>query len=167
MIDPGLARSVRVTMRAAVLCVVLALAATGCGGEETPAPGGSGAGDPAAAPEGRLAGPLEFKVTGGEALRRDRMTVRPDGSASVETREGHRTATLSEQELATVARELEEAELSEIPEDSLTKPPIPDALAYSFVYGGREVSTDSGSMPERLEPLIGTFLKLVERYGAA
>ena len=43
---------------------------------------------------------------------------------------------------------------------------MPDALGFSFVYEGREVSTDSGSLPEDLEPLVGTFIGLVDRYGS-
>jgi hypothetical protein len=109
---------------------------------------------------------VKFFVTGGEAFREDRITVQPDGAAHVQTRAGTRTARLTREELDAVVTQIEDAGLPEIPEDSLTKPPMPDALAFSVVYGGREVSTDSGSMPEELEPLVGTFVRLIDRYGA-
>jgi hypothetical protein len=147
------------TMRAAVTCVVLALAAAGCGGDETAAPAGG------STPDGRLAAPLGLEVTGGEEGRRDRMTIRPDGTASIETRKGRTSAELSEEELSTVSEQFAGAKLADLPEDSLTKPPIPDALAYSFSYEGREVSTDAGSLPERVKPLLGTLLGLLERHG--
>ena len=86
MIDPRLARSVRMTMRAVLVTVVLALAAAGCGGDEQSAPASGGA-----APSGeRLTGPLKFLVTGGDAFRKDRITVQPDGTADVETLAGRR-----------------------------------------------------------------------------
>jgi hypothetical protein len=147
------------SMRALVLTAVLALALGACGGEEetTGTPSGGGGG---------LSGPLQFLVTGGDAFREDRLTLQPDGAVRVQTRQGSRSATLTPGELSEVESQLEAAELAEIPEDSTTEPPMPDALGYGLVYDGREVNTDAGSMPERLRPLVGTFMKLVERYGA-
>ena len=146
-----------ICMRALVLTFVLAVAVGACGGEDetTGAPAG-----------GALAGPLEFLVTGGEAFREDRLTLQPDGEVRVRTRQGTRSGRLSEDELRDVEAQLESAEIGEIPEDSTTDPPLPDALGYGFVYQGREVNTDAGSMPDRLAPLVGTFMKLVDRYGA-
>lgn len=155
-------RSVCPRMRA-WLVILLCLGLAACGGEEekgAPAASGGGGGG-----EAGLAAPLTFKLTGGDAFRSDRITVRPDGTAQVTTRKGENPAKLTREELATVSDQLDDAELAKIPEDSLTDPPLPDALAYSFVYEGREVSTDSGSLPDRLKPLIGTFIKLVDRYG--
>ena len=161
MIAPRALRSVPMTMRAVLLTVVLALALAACGSEgEGSAPtGGGGSGE-------RLAGPVKFLVTGGEAFREDRITVQPDGAARVQTRAGMRSARLTPDELDAVVAQIQDADLPQIPEDSLTKPPMPDALAFSVVYEGREISTDSGSMPEDLEPLVGTFSRLIDRYGA-
>ena len=157
-------RSVPMTMRAVLLTAVLALALAACGSEgEGSAP--TGGGNSSTSGE-RLDGPVKFLVTGGEAFREDRITVQPDGAAHVQTRAGIRTARLTREELDAVVTQIEDAGLPEIPEDSLTKPPMPDALAFSVVYGGRQVSTDSGSMPEELEPLVGTFVRLIDRYGA-
>jgi hypothetical protein len=145
------------TMRVwlATLCVV-ALTAAGCG-EEAAAPSG---GD-----DGKLSAPLTFKLSGGDALRQDQLTLRPDGSAQVTTLAGDVPAKVTPKELSTVSDQLADADLPDIPEDSTTDPAMPDALAYSVEYRGRKVVTDSGSLPEKLEPLIGSLLKLVDRYG--
>ncbi len=144
-------------MRALVLTFVLAVALGACGSEQetTGAPAG-----------GALDGPVRFLVTGGDAFREDRMTLQPDGEVRVQTRQGTRSGRLTEDELREVRAQLESAQLEEIPEDSTTEPPMPDALGYGIVYRGREVNTDAGSMPDRLAPLVGTFLKLVDRLGA-
>jgi len=162
VIAPRATRSVPMTMRAVLLMVVLALALAACGSDEGSAPNGGGSSTSGQ----RLEGPVKFLVTGGDAFRRDRITVQPDGAAQVETRAGTRAARLTREELDAVVAQLQDADLPAIPEDSLTKPPMPDALAFSVVYRGREVSTDSGSMPEDLEPLVGTFIGLTDRYGA-
>ena len=157
-------RSVPMTMRAVLLTVVLALALAACGSEEQgSAPNGGGG---SSSSRERLDGPVKFLVTGGEAFREDRITVQPDGAAQVQTRAGSRAARLTPQELDAVVAQVRDADLPEIPEDSLTEPPMPDALAFSVVYGGREISTDSGSMPQDLEPLVGTFVRLIDRHGA-
>ncbi len=159
-----MARTLRTTMRVwPAILVCLALVFAGCGGEDessgAPSGGGGGGGQ-------GLEAPITFKLTGGDAFRKDRMTVQPDGSAQVTTRKGDKPAQLTDEELSELSSSFEKADLPEIPENSTTEPPIPDALSYSFVYEDREVITDSGSLPEDLKPLIGTFVKLVDRYGA-
>ena len=150
-------RKVRGQMRALVLTVGLAVALGACGGGEEPASAPAG---------GKLEGPLQFLVTGGEAFREDRMTVQPDGAVRVRTRQGERSARLSQGELDELVARLQTAGFEEIPQDSTTEPPIPDALGYGVVYEGREVNTDDGSMPQELEPLIASLMRLVDRYGA-
>ena len=156
-----LARNVPMTMRALLVTACLALAAAGCGGgdEKTTSSGGGGGGGGG----DELAGPLTFSMTGGDAFRQDRITVRPDGSAQVKTLKGDVPVELTDKELSAVNDQIDR--LADVPENSTTDPPIPDGLSYVFEYEGREVSTDSGSLPEGLEPLIGTFIKLVDRYG--
>ena len=156
-----MARTLGTTMRVWLSILCLALVA-GCGGGDEKTSSGPAASSGA---EG-LEAPITFKLTGGDAFREDRMTVQPDGSAQVTTRQGEKPAQLTDEELSQVSSHLEEANLPKIPEESTTEPPIPDALSYSFVYEGREVVTDSGSLPEELKPLIGTFAQLVDRYGA-
>jgi hypothetical protein len=157
VMDVRPARSVRVTMRlAAVLCGLAVLASAGCGGDD-----GNEAGGRAPA---RLSEPITFEVIGGDAFRDDEITVRADGSAHVKTRAGERTAELERGELADLAQAVARADLATA-ESAVTDPPQPDALSYRFTYRGRQVTTDSGAMPERLEPLIGTFIGLIDDYG--
>jgi hypothetical protein len=138
-------------LRAALLLCALALLA-GCGDDE------------ASRPPAALAEPITFEVIGGDAFRDDELTVDPDGSARVETRAGETTAELTPDELATVAAHAEHLRDAET---ALTEPPQPDALSYRFTYRDRQVETDSGALPEDLEPLIGTFIDLIDRYGPA
>jgi hypothetical protein len=149
------ARSVRMRMRLALLlCALAPLGAAGCGGDD------DGGGGEAA----RLSDPITFEVIGGDAFRDDEITVRADGSARVKTRAGERTAELEPGELEDLARGLAQADLATA-ESAVTDPPQPDALGYRFTYRGRQVTTDSGALPQRLEPLIGTFVALIDDYG--
>jgi hypothetical protein len=124
---------------------------------------GCGAGEPAAPPA--LAGAIEYEVIGGDAFRDDKITVRPDGSASVETRAGTRTAKLTAAERAALAQGVSDASLTSR-EDALTEPPVPDMVSYRFTYRGHQVTTDTGELADELRPLIRTFDGLIERYGA-
>ena len=162
MIDPRRARSVPMTMRAAILLTGLALlGGAGCGGDEAGAgSGGDGGGGSESA---RLSEAITFEIIGGDAFRDDEMTVQADGQAQVETRWGERTAKLTPGELSALAGDVGALDKAE---SALTEPPQPDALSYRFTYGGKQVETDSGAMPQALEPLIGRFIRLVDRYGA-
>jgi hypothetical protein len=140
-------------LRLAALLAGLALLA-GCGGDDE-APAGSSA---------TLAEPITFEVIGGDAFRDDELTVEPDGSVTIQTRAGDRTADLSEAELAEVAAHAEHLGDAE---SALTEPPQPDALSYRFTYRGEQVETDSGALPDDLAPMVGTFIALIDRYGPA
>jgi hypothetical protein len=103
-------------------------------------------------------------VIGGDAFRDDKITVQPDGTASVQTRSGSRSATLTAAELASISDGVSAAGLTRL-EDAVTEPPIPDGVSYRFTYRGHQVTADTGKVPEELRPLIGTFDDLIERYG--
>ncbi len=164
MIDPRRPRSVPMTMRAAILLTGLALlGGAGCGGDEAGVRLGLGLGGDGGSEPARLSEAITFELIGGDAFRDDEMTVQADGRAQVETRSGERSAKLTPDELSALA---EEADVLAKAESALTEPPRPDALSYRFTYGGKQVETDSGAMPEALEPLIGRFIRLVDRYGA-
>jgi hypothetical protein len=155
VMDVRPARSVRVTMRLALLLLCgLGLLASGCSGDGGDDGGGSA----------RLSEPITFEVIGGDAFRDDEITVEADGSARVKTRAGERSAELERGELADLAQEVAQADLATAA-SAVTDPPQPDALSYRFTYRGRQVTTDSGALPERLEPLIGTFIGLIDDYG--
>ncbi|WP_028064224.1 protealysin inhibitor emfourin [Solirubrobacter soli] len=122
-------------------------------------------GDDARTEPAALSEPITYEVIGGDAFRDDTVTVQPDGTASVETRAGTRSATLTAAERATLAGGIADASLSDL-EDAVADPPVPDALSYRFTYRGHQVTTDSTELPDELRGLIGTFDDLIDRYGA-
>jgi hypothetical protein len=134
------------------LLALLALVATACGSD-----------DPA--PAATLSQPIKYEVIGGDAFRDDKVTIGPDGTASVQTRSGTRSATLTPAELAALARDVSDARLTDL-DDAVATPPVPDALSYRFTYRGHQVTTDSTKLPDELRGLVGTFNDLIERYGA-
>ena len=155
-------RVVFAKMRTAVLIAgLMTLALAGCGGdEESPAdPGGSGG--------AQLSGPLTFTRGGGIAGRTDKLVVQPDGSASLTTRSGgERAVKLEAAELQRLADDVGSADLAGLPEDSTAGRTQPDAFGYRIVYDGATVTTESGSIPDRMGPLVATLSEIVERLGA-
>jgi hypothetical protein len=156
-------RVVFAKMRTAVLIAgLMTLALAGCGGDdESPAdPGGSGGG-------GQLSGPLTFTRGGGIAGRTDKLVVQPDGSGSLTTRSGgERAVKLEAAELQSLADDAESADLPGLPEDSTAGRPQPDAFGYRVAYDGATVTTESGSIPDRMGPLVARLSKIVDRFGA-
>jgi hypothetical protein len=146
-------------MRIGVVIVVLALLA-GCGGDEAEAPGGGG--DDGAA---RLEGALTYTRGGGIAGRTDKLVVEPDGTATLTTRQGgERRFQLTEKELSGVASELRRANLDELPERSVSDPPVPDAFGHRIAYGGVTVTADDPAMPEQLSALVARLGGLVQAH---
>jgi hypothetical protein len=146
-------------MRAGLLILGLAVLA-GCGDEERPQGGGDSHKEAATLPA-----PLTFQVSGGLRLRLDKITIQPDGSAQVKTVRGEKPVKLSDAELAKVADALAGAKLEDVPENSTSPRPIPDAFGYRFVYKGRQIDTDQESNPDALKPLTAALTGLVDRYG--
>jgi hypothetical protein len=149
-------------MRTAVLIAgLMTLAIAGCGGDdESPA-------DPGEPGGAQLAGPLTFTRGGGIAGRTDKLVVQPDGTGSLTTRSGgERAVKLDAAQLETLAGDLESADLTGLPEDSTAGRTQPDAFGYRVAYEGATVTTESGSIPDRMGPLVATLSKLVDRFGA-
>jgi hypothetical protein len=141
-----------------LLAGLLALLLVGCG-NDTGSEGG-GAGD-----RPSLKGPITYERGGGIAGRRDRLTVQPDGSASLTTNTGTRAITLSSAELRALADELEQTDLTALPAKSTSPTPIADAFEYRVVYEGKTVDTDQEAMPDELSPLVAELGGLVDRHG--
>jgi hypothetical protein len=158
-------RVVFAKMRSAVLIAgLMTLAIAGCGGDdESPAASGG----PGSSGGAQLAGPLTFTRGGGIAGRADKLVVQPDGSVSLTTRSGgERAVKLEPAELQTIADNADSADLAGLPEDSTAGRTPPDAFGYRVVYDGATVTTESGSVPDRMGPLVATLSKIVDRLGA-
>ena len=134
-------------MRIAILAGLVVLLA-GCGAEE----------------QASLSGPLTYERGGGLAGRRDRLVVRPDGSATLTVRDKAKTVKLTGKELDALASDLEAADLGSVRSDSTSERPIPDAFGYRVSYAGDTVTTDSAAMPKKLRGLVARLGGLVDRY---
>jgi hypothetical protein len=134
-------------MRMAILAGLVVLLA-GCGADE----------------KASLSGPLTYERGGGLAGRRDRLVVRPDGSATLTVRESSKAVKLTAKELDALASDLEAADLGSLPSESASERPVPDAFGYRVSYGGDTVTTDSAAMPEELRALMARLGGLVDEY---
>jgi len=134
-------------MRMAILAGLVVLLA-GCGAGE----------------HSSLSGPLTYERGGGLAGRRDRLVVRPDGSATLTVRDKAKTVKLTGKELDALASDLEAADLGSVRSDSTSERPIPDAFGYRVSYAGDTVTTDSAAMPKKLRGLVSRLGGLVDRY---
>ena len=124
-------------MRMAILAGLVVLLA-GCGADE----------------QASLSGPLTYERGGGLAGRRDRLVVKPDGSATLTVREKSKAVKLTGEELDTLASDLEAADLGSVPGESTSERPVPDAFGYRVSYAGDTVTTDSAAMPKKLRALM-------------
>ena len=134
-------------MRIAILAGLVVLLA-GCGADEAAS----------------LSGPVTYERGGGLTGRRDRLVVKPDGSATLTIRERTKTVKLTGKDLDALAADLEAADLASVPSESTSERPIPDAFGYRVSYGGDTVTTDSAAMPKKLRALMVRLGGLVDRY---
>lgn len=141
-------------MRMAILAGLAVVLLAGCGSDD----GGGGGG------KASLSGPLTYERGGGLAGRRDRLVVKPDGSATLTVRDKSRTVKLTSKELDSLASDLEATDLGSLPSESTSERPVPDAFGYRVSYGGDTVTTDSASMPKQLRALVARLGGLVDRY---
>jgi hypothetical protein len=137
-------------MRWVILAGLMLVVLAGCGDD-----------DKAAA---TLSGPVTYERGGGLKVRRDRLVVQPDGSATLTVQDTPKSVTLTDKELTALADELDRADLGSLPADSTTKPPVPDAFGYRIAYGGDSVTTDDPGMPDQLRKLAAQLGQLVDRY---
>jgi hypothetical protein len=137
-------------LRIGVLLAVALLVTTACGG----------AGEDEDA--GGRTGELSYVRSGGLAGAHDRLTIQPDGSAELVVR-GHDAEefSLSDDELDALVGTLDGARLGDLPEDSTSEPPAPDAFLYEISYGPEQVRTDDPSAPSELRPLLTELDRIV------
>lgn len=138
-------------MRTGVVLVVALLAATACGGAAGTAAG--------------LRDELRYVRSGGIAGAHDQLVIAPDGRGSLTVRGNtEQTFNLSDQELDSVAAALERANLEDVPSDSTSAQPAPDAFSYSLSYQGKEIRTDDPSIPSDLKPLVSELDRIVAKH---
>jgi hypothetical protein len=140
-------------MRRAILAGLAVVLLAGCGSDD---------GAPAKA---SLSGPVTYERGGGIAGRRDRLVVQPDGSGTLTVQDKSKPVKLTDDELGTLAADLESTDLGSLPKDSTSQPPVADALGYRVSYGGDTVTTDQAGMPKALRGLVARLGALVDRYG--
>ncbi len=100
-------------MRMTILAgLALVLLAAGCGSDDEAAAARAAASRP------QLSGPVTYERGGGLKGRRDRLVVQPDGSATLTVRDKTKSMTLTDKELATLADDLDQADLGSLPADS-------------------------------------------------
>ena len=145
-------------MRMALLAGLAVVLLAGCGSD------GGGSGSDSGGGKASLSGPVTYERGGGLAGRRDRLVVRPDGSATLTVREKSTTVKLTGKELDSLASDLEAADLGSVPSESTSERPVPDAFGYRVSYGGDTVTTDSAAMPKKLRGLMARLGGLVDRY---
>jgi hypothetical protein len=132
------------------IVVLVALAATGCGGGEAAA---------------EMNDSIHYVRSGGFAGEHDELTIEPDGTAMLTVRGGSQEEfQLNDDELGDLTGALDESGLEDVPSDSTSEQPAPDAFVYSITYGDKEVRTDDVSVPDELRRLIATLDEIVESH---
>jgi hypothetical protein len=139
--------------RTLILAGLAVLLLAGCGSDD------GGGGDQAG-----LSGPVTYERGGGLKGRRDRLVVRPDGSATLTVQDKPKSVTLTDKELDTLAGDLDQADIGSLPADSTSETPVPDTFGYRVSYDGDQVTTDDMGMPEQLRGLMARLGGLVDRY---
>jgi hypothetical protein len=135
--------------RRAVLVGILALLVlAACGGESSAA---------------MLSGTLQYAKAGGIAGVVNHLTIQPDGSAKVSTRDGKRSFALSASERRRVKTAVAKADLRRI--NVRRGAPVSDAFGYSIRYRGRQLDFDSSAMPAKVADLVSALDDLVTRHG--
>jgi hypothetical protein len=72
---------------------------------------------------------------------------------------------VSRAEREAIARELQAARFSTLPEDVSPGPPWPDNIGYGVVYRGHRVSGEAGRIPDRLQPLLDRLGDVARAHG--
>jgi hypothetical protein len=135
-------------MRAAILMLILL---SGCGGS---------------AQERGLEGEVRFARGGGIAGLQQELVIAPDGSARVTSR--GRTVQrfrVARAERDAIARDLQAARFSSLPEDASPGPPVPDDFGYRISYGGHVCNAQGSRMPDRFARASDTLGDVARAHG--
>jgi hypothetical protein len=103
---------------------------------------------------------VTFNRTGGLAGTNDTLTVRPDGSYTIQSRSGGKSGKLSGDELDALKAALSSTDFNKMPTVN-DNGAVADGYTYTLTYGGRQITAKDGAIPPALQPVIsalGAFL---------
>ncbi|WP_432827867.1 hypothetical protein [Dactylosporangium sp. CA-092794] len=103
---------------------------------------------------------VTFNRTGGLAGVNDTLVVRPDGSYTIQTKQGSKNGTLSAGELAALKTALSSTDFNKMPSVN-DNGAVADGYTYTITYSGRQITAKDGAIPPALQPVIsalGAFL---------
>jgi hypothetical protein len=117
----------------------------------------------------RIPGPNDTLVvydkSGGEAGMRQRLAVRPDGAARIETNDGVARVDLRPEELDAVRRTVDAAFGAQLEPVYGKEPPPLDSFVTTVLVDTRRVRVLPGGKPPReLQELISVCAAIVRRY---
>ncbi|MGW0364080.1 hypothetical protein [Streptomyces sp. NPDC002990] len=122
------------------------------------APGSTPAAGPAPVPPPDAAGESLFRVSRGGGFAGRTHTVQVMGDGSWTRLDGRArpegAGKLSRAELDALRTALREADFARLPRTVLGDSPVYDGFTYAFVHGGREVVTETGSVPAALARVL-------------
>jgi hypothetical protein len=110
---------------------------------------------------------LEFRRAGGRAANDDHLVIDHDGHARLRTPKGSRQFELGPGTVEQLRRELETADLANLPEDLRRPPeadePQPDVVEYAVTAGGHTVHALGSALPPQLVPVVETLNVVLQR----
>ncbi|MER7001926.1 hypothetical protein ABT297_02625 [Dactylosporangium sp. NPDC000555] len=99
---------------------------------------------------------IAFSRTGGLAGVSDSLVVRPDGSYTIQTRQGTRTGKLAAGELSALKAALASTDFNKMPTVN-DNGAVADGYTYMITYAGRQITAKDGAIPPALQPVISAL----------
>ncbi|MEV8512700.1 hypothetical protein [Dactylosporangium sp. NPDC051484] len=99
---------------------------------------------------------IAFSRTGGLAGVSDSLVVRPDGSYTIQTRQGTRTGKLNADELSALKAALAGTDFNKMPSVN-DNGAMADGYTYTITYAGRQITAKDGAIPPALQPVISAL----------
>ncbi|GAA2396329.1 hypothetical protein GCM10010170_112020 [Dactylosporangium salmoneum] len=99
---------------------------------------------------------VAFTRTGGLAGANDKLTVRPDGSYTIQTKSGSKDGKLSGDELAALKAALLSTDFNKMPTVN-DNGSVADGYTYTITYAGKQITAKDGAIPPALQPVISAL----------
>ncbi|MEV6929833.1 hypothetical protein AB0M46_35845 [Dactylosporangium sp. NPDC051485] len=99
---------------------------------------------------------VAFTRTGGLAGVNDKLTVRPDGSYTIQTKSGSKNGKLSGDELAALKAALVSTDFNKMPTVN-DNGSVADGYTYTITYAGKQITAKDGAIPPALQPVISAL----------